>query len=149
MISKPLHGWCEFHLGDFIGHPSYVTDVPMDILTAFEEYICTNKMSTSVSFDEEGSYFYLVLTPYDIYIISEREETILYHYSEKTISKVALELIADIEADFEGWATQFCWNIGVGGTEEQDRKTIEHRIEVFKQKIDRIRYVINTREFDI
>ena len=145
MISKPLHGWCEFHLGDFIGHPSYTTDVPMDILNAFEEYICTNNRCVSVAFDEEGSDFYLILTPYDIYIISEREETLLHHYDNKPILEIALELTNDIESDFNNWATQFCWSIGVGGTKEQDQKVIDERINIFKQKIKNIRDTIKNK----
>ena len=34
MISDSKYGWCNFKLGDFEGHPSYLTDVPVDILDA-------------------------------------------------------------------------------------------------------------------
>jgi len=33
VISNPKSGWCDFYLGDFEGHPSYLTDVPVDLLT--------------------------------------------------------------------------------------------------------------------
>lgn len=32
MISNPKNGWCNFKLGDFEGTPSYITDVPIDLL---------------------------------------------------------------------------------------------------------------------
>lgn len=35
MISNPKHGWCNFKLRTFEGTPSYLTDVPIDLLTAF------------------------------------------------------------------------------------------------------------------
>ena len=38
MISNPAHGWCDFKVGDFVGHPSYVTDVPLDLLEALRDY---------------------------------------------------------------------------------------------------------------
>ena len=43
MISNPKHGWCNFMLSDekdnlFVGTPSYVTNVPVDLLQAFLDY---------------------------------------------------------------------------------------------------------------
>ena len=35
MISNPKHGWCNFKLRTFEGTPSYLTDVPVDLLKAF------------------------------------------------------------------------------------------------------------------
>ena len=62
MISNPKHGWCNFKLGTFEGTPSYLTDVPIDILTAFIDY--HNKGCGVIWFDEEGTEFTLVITPY-------------------------------------------------------------------------------------
>lgn len=39
MISNPEHGWCDFVLGDFYGTPSYITNVPVDLLQAFSDAI--------------------------------------------------------------------------------------------------------------
>lgn len=39
MISNPKNGWCDFNLGDFHGTPSYLTNVPIDLLIAFKEYL--------------------------------------------------------------------------------------------------------------
>ena len=35
MLSNPKAGWCELKIGNFKGTPSYLTDVPIDMLTAF------------------------------------------------------------------------------------------------------------------
>ena len=42
MISNPNLGWCEFHMGDFTGNPSYLTDVPIELLEAFLNYKLTH-----------------------------------------------------------------------------------------------------------
>ena len=102
MISNPKYGWCNFKLGDFIGHPSgYMTDVVQDLLNAFINFY-KNRASVVV-FDEEGSYFTLLLTYNGIYIIEEKEEAKLFDFSEFNIYELANELINDIESDFDNW----------------------------------------------
>ena len=61
MISDPRYGWCRFNLGTFEGTPSYLTDVPVDLLDAFLDYHV--KGCGTAWFDEEGTEFTLVLTP--------------------------------------------------------------------------------------
>ena len=43
MISNPKHGWCDFKIEDdnnnvFFGIPSYITNVPVDLLQSFLDY---------------------------------------------------------------------------------------------------------------
>ena len=102
MISNPKHGWCNFKLGTFEGTPSYLTDVPIDILTAFIDY--HNKGCGVIWFDEEGTEFTLVITPYSLFIIEEKEKPILHDFSEMKIEDLEKELIKDIENDLYGWA---------------------------------------------
>lgn len=102
MISNPKHGWCNFKLGTFEGTPSYLTDVPIDILTAFIDY--HNKGCGVIWFDEEGTEFTLVITPYSLFIIEEKENPILHDFSEMKIVDLEKELIKDIESDLCGWA---------------------------------------------
>lgn len=102
MISNPKHGWCNFKLGTFEGTPSYLTDVPIDILTAFIDY--HNKGCGVIWFDEEGTEFTLVITPYSLFIIEEKEKPILHDFSEMKIVDLEKELIKDIEGDLCGWA---------------------------------------------
>ena len=77
MISNPKYGWCNFDLGDFHGHPSYLTDVAMDLVTACYKYVINDNDYITVKFDEEGSEFILLADYYDCYIIEQKEEDIL------------------------------------------------------------------------
>lgn len=108
MISNPKHGWCDFMLLDekdnlFIGTPSYVTNVPVDLLQAFLDYK-TNGQGMAW-FDEEGAEFTLVLNPYSIHILAGNE---VYGFSELNIDNLIKELIQDIESDLVGWSMFDC-----------------------------------------
>lgn len=102
MISNPKNGWCDFDLGIFHGTPSYLTEVPIDLLDAFIQY---HIMSTGIAwFDEEGTDFTLVITPCSLFIIEEKDEPILHDFSEINIYDLEKELIEDIEKDLANWA---------------------------------------------
>jgi len=109
MISNPKYGWCDFTLGGFNGNPSYITDVPLDLLDAFINYY--NKGYGVATLDEEGYEFLLVLNRYNlgVYVLSDRvtdpenELWNLYDFSSLSIDDLAKELIFDIENDFLGW----------------------------------------------
>lgn len=102
MINDPKCGWCNFKLGSFIGHPSgYMTTVITDLLDAFILFY-KNGIGAAV-FDEEGSYFTLLLTYNGVYIIEEKEKAKLFDFSEFDIYELANELINDIENDFDNW----------------------------------------------
>ena len=124
MISNPKDGWCNFKLRSFEGTPSYLTDVPVDLLSAFINY---HIEGCGVAwFDEEGTEFTLVITPYSLFIIEEKEKTVLHDFSEIKIENLEKELIDDIECDMNGW-TNF--------TEDDDlNEIIIHRDEI-RQKI--------------
>lgn len=81
MISNPKHGWCNFDIGSFHGTPSYLTDVPSDLLEAFAKYY--KEGSTVCSFDEEGTEFLFVIDSYTcgIFVIAMRTDTQLYDFS--------------------------------------------------------------------
>ena len=102
MISSPKYGWCNFDLGDFHGRPSYLTDVPFDLLQAFIDL--HTKGSGCVWFDEEGTEFTLVLNPYSIFVIEEKDEPILHDCFKIKIGDIEKEFINDIESDLNGWA---------------------------------------------
>ena len=101
MISNPKHGWCNFKLRTFEGTPSYLTDVPINLLEAFIDYHV--KGSGIVWFDEDGTEFSLVITPYSLFIIEEKSEPVLHDFSEMRIENIEKELISDIESDMYGW----------------------------------------------
>lgn len=102
MISNPKHGWSNFDLKAFHGTPSYLTDVPVDLLNAFIQYHTTG--TGVVWFDEEGTEFTLVITPYSLFIIEEKDEPVLHNFSEMNIDNLYKELIEDIEKDLIGWS---------------------------------------------
>lgn len=102
MISNPDCGWCDFDLKTFHGTPSYLTDVPVDLLNAFIQYHTTG--TGAAWFDEEGTEFTLVITPYSLFIIEEKDEPILHDFSEMNIDNLEKELIEDIEKDLISWS---------------------------------------------
>lgn len=99
MISSPRHGWCSFELGIFKGSPSYLTDVPVDLLDAFINY--HSQGYGGAVFDEEGSYFTLVLAQYNLgkFIIEEKEDSKLHNLCDLDIEELEEELIADKEIE--------------------------------------------------
>ena len=104
MLSNPKAGWCELEIGDFKGTPSYLTDVPVDLLTAFINYY-KNGIG-AVFFDEEGSEFNLLLSNYSAYIIyvDFENKSTLYEFPDIDIDNLAKELITDIKSNIDYWA---------------------------------------------
>ena len=102
MIKNNGHGWGTFKLGDFTGRLSYIEDVPVDLLQAFIDW--HDKGSGCAWIDEEGTEFTLVLTPYSMYVIIERDGIELVDLSELKIEEIEKELIEDIESDLVGWS---------------------------------------------
>ena len=107
MISDPKTGWCNFKLGDFEGTPSYITDVPIDLLDAFIDYY--TRGYGLAYFDEEGSEFTLLLTWYGVYIIEEKDNVKSHVFYDLNISDLAKEVIADIETNLDGWCNDFMY----------------------------------------
>ena len=105
MISNPKNGWCNFKLGDFEGTPSYITNVPIDLLDAFIDYY--TRGYGLAYFDEEGSEFTLLLTWYGVYIIEEKDNVKSHIFYDLNISNLAKEVIADIETNLDGWYNDF------------------------------------------
>ena len=107
MISNPKNGWCNFKLCDFEGTPSYITDVPIDLLDAFIDYY--TRGYGLAYFDEEGSEFTLLLTWYGVYIIEEKDNVKSHVFYDLNISDLAKEVIADIETNLDGWCNDFMY----------------------------------------
>ena len=102
MLKNPEYGWCEFLLFDFYGTPSYLTNVPVDLLRAFVDYF---KRGTGIAwFDEEDSQFTLIMNPYSLFIIFEGDKVVTYDLSWMDPKKLAQELIEDITNDFDKWS---------------------------------------------
>lgn len=137
MISNPKHGWCDFKIEDnngnvFFGTPSYITNVPVDLLDMFVQYY--KKGEGLAWFDEKGEgEFSLVLTPYTTYILEERDAEILHKISVP-VRELAKELIEDIESDLDRWA-KFC-------CEFDDVDSIEENKEIMLAYIYRLKRYI-------
>ncbi len=123
MISNPKYGWCNFKLGDFEGNPSYLTDVPVDLLNAFIDY--HTKGCAVAWFDEEGTEFSLVLTPYSLFIIEEKDKPILHDFSEIEMTNLEKDLIEDIESDLYGWQNFY--------TDDDPEELNQHRTEILQK----------------
>jgi hypothetical protein len=120
MITKPSCGWCKFKIRDFEGTPSYLTDVPIDLLDMFIDY---HAKETGIAwFDEEGTEFTVILTPYSLFIIEEKDKPILHDFSEIKIEKLEKELIEDIEKDLTGWS-EFI-------TDDDREEIMQHRNDI-------------------
>ena len=122
--------WCNFKLGTFEGTLGYLTDAPIDILTAFIDY--HTKGYGIAWFDEEGTGFSLVITPYSLFIIEEDDKPILHDFSEMRIENLEKELISDLESDLYGWS-EFITN-------DAQSEIAIHRDEIL-QKIAILKYV--------
>ena len=143
MISNPKHGWCDFMLSDekdnlFVGTPSYVTNVPVDLLQAFLDY--KTKGQGIAWFNEEGTEFTLVLNPYSMFVIAENEkgEGRLYDFSEVNIDNLIKELIQDIESDLIKWSMFYCGCNDECDDEEEikaNRELIRNLICQLKEKL--------------
>ena len=132
IISNPKHGWSNFDLKAFHGTPSYLTDVPVDLLNAFIQYHTTG---TGIAwFDEEGTEFTLVITPYSLFIIEEKDKPVLHDFSEIKINNLEKELIEDIEKDLIGWS-EFI-------TSDNREEVIMHRDEI-RNKIAMLKKIIS------
>lgn len=126
MISNPKNGWCNFKLGDFEGTPSYITDVPIDLLDAFIDYY--TRGYGLAYFDEEGSEFTLLLTWYGVYIIEEKDNVKSHVFYDLNISDLAKEVIADIETNLDGWCNDFMFY-------PSSNEEIKEKIEKLKNMI--------------
>lgn len=132
MISNPKHGWCNFNLDDcYKGTPSYLTDVPVDLLTAFIDF--HEKGCGAAWFNEEGEEFTIVLTPYSLFIIEEKDKPILHDFLEINIEELEKELIRDIEFALDDWQYFITDNNPV--IIENHRKLILEKIEILKKYV--------------
>lgn len=132
MISDPKYGWCNFKLGDFKGTPSYLTDVPVDILDAFINYH-TNGCGIAY-FDEEGTEFMFILSPYLVFIIEEKDKPVLHCYYDIKIKELENELINDIESNIDEWALEFV-------TSDTEQEIKEHRTNI-EMKVDILKNIV-------
>ena len=94
-------GWCDFNLGNFKGRVSYVRDVPTDIINGYIEYVKTGHCV--IEFDEEKSYFSLVVcNDQEVYIIAHRN-TLEYYKIDLNAADIVIELFNEVENNLDDW----------------------------------------------
>ena len=134
MLSNLETGWSKIKIGDFTGIPSYITDVPVDLLTVFIDYYINN--TSAMLFDEEGSEFTIVLSNEFIYVIyfTQNCEAIFYEFPEIFINDLAKELIEDIENNLDSWSR---FSVSINSEEEisQERELLINLISELKGMI--------------
>ena len=134
MLSNFETGWSKIKIGDFTGIPSYITDVPVDLLTVFIDYYINN--TSAMLFDEEGSEFTIVLSNEFIYVIyfTQNCEAIFYEFPEIFINDLAKELIEDIENNLDSWS-RFSASINSEEEISQEREVLINLISELKGMI--------------
>ena len=135
MISNPKYGWCDFELGDFHGHPSYLTNVPVDLLEAFISYFKNG--TGSVFFDEEEDEFTLILKHHAILIMEEKEMVVCHDYSDLDAINLAKELIFDILRNRYTWCMEFDLHIETDKDIENKLQYIDSLVKKLKECIDK------------
>ena len=129
MISNPKCGWCDLDIIGTKGTPSYLTDVPVELMECFISYFKTGK--GMCFFDEEGSQLTLVLTPYNNFIISEKDklEIIILYFNKIRCAK---ELLSDIRKYKQGWIE---WEPEYKQYTDKERKNRENHINELYEKL--------------
>lgn len=135
MITKPEYGWSRIEINDgtktWGDCLSYLDDAPFDLLHAMIES-CKEHKPVAVRFDAEGHEYIIVFEWLATYIIYQDTRTfrVIDPDMEPTNSFVALnvkrddlatQLIADVRANVEDWASFYC-DVSI----DKDEITSEH-----------------------
>ena len=112
ILTNIKYGWCDFNLGDYRGRPSYISNLPMQILNAYEEYVKYNHCI--IEFDEELTQFCLVFWEDIVVIVDNRNDKVQSVYINKSPREVLNKLVNEIINDIRTWAE---W-IAIDDTEE-------------------------------
>lgn len=137
MISKPHAGWCTFSLEDFTGTPSYLTDVPFDILEGLLSFWNGKKGTVvDVNFDEEGKEFSLHIERGNSYITMDDEKR-THIYIKDTPEELTSEIIRDLNGNERLWIDNF---ILVHNEEDENEKNLLE--EKMKQQVKELKEII-------
>lgn len=130
MISNPKHGWCNFELGNFQATPSYLTNVPVELLDMFIDYY--DRGYGVAVMETEGTFITFVIAAYTggIYIIEESSDEKLHIICDREVDDLRDELINDIESDLYGWSEFIT---------DDDPEEIKYNRESIRQKIATLR----------
>lgn len=109
MLAKPHAGWSEITIGNWSDRCSYLDDVPTLLLDAMTNLLKNPNKPQLVEFDAEGYEYTILFKSYEVFIITEKDETILTQIylgrdDPITIRRLARELANDIMSSLNDWA---------------------------------------------
>ena len=103
MLTKPNAGWTDVIInGTVIGPASYLTDVPLDCLTAMT-YALSRRKNFCLTFDADGWDFKIIADNDMTYAIVCKDEitTQAFQMSKQELAK---ELVKDLLDNLKDWA---------------------------------------------
>ncbi len=119
ILTNIEHGWCDFNLGDFEGHPSYIRFLPLDIINAWKEYQDTRHCI--IEFDCETWQFCLVIWEHIVVILSNKWGKYNSMFLMINAEDLLNELVNEIVDNLDLWAK---W-LSITGTDENIQRIKE------------------------
>ena len=135
MIKNIGAGWAEINFTSennadpIVETASYLTDIPIDVLETIK-WALENGAPATLFFDCEGYEIHILLSHYESFLISNKEEDCSLYRSNKNIEYYAIEICNDIKQDLDNWAN---W-----GYEDYEPEILEKRKEIIIQLIEDI-----------
>ena len=121
ILSKPLHGWCDFCIADkeqsFTASLSYLTDVMYDTLKMCLTYLQTGAAAVMYERESEGTFLF-VMSDYDVYILDENLSSGMFHSDDLRTEDICQNIIDCYYADTISW-------INFANMQDQDEKEYE------------------------
>ena len=110
-FSNLNHGWADLTIGDFTCSCSYIQNVPMEILRAYDEF--EKNGHCIITLDSEGYEHEIIITDLGVHIFTYRDRIYYYDLTEKFnthIKKLTLlkDLYRDIVDNVNEWAEWMC-----------------------------------------
>lgn len=102
MFSKPHAGWTNIDIGGYKGHGSYLTDIPLDFLSA-ALYALRNNAPFALYIDEEGVTTYIT-SYHDETFVNRTTDNIETYYSQTGFKDLIADGVTDIEQNVNEWA---------------------------------------------
>ena len=103
MLSVPSCGWTTLKIGELEFVASYLTDVPQQFISAFEDILKDNGYRQIIILDgEEKGDLILVINNIYFYAI-ECNKNKLYDLNRVNVYKLIKEFIKDIENNYTFW----------------------------------------------
>ena len=110
-FSNLKNGWADLTIGDFSCPCSYIQNVPMEILRAYDEF--EKNGHCIISLDSEGYEHEIIITDLGVHVFTYRNSIYHYDLSQKfntRIKKLTLlkDLYRDIVDNVNEWVRWLC-----------------------------------------